>query len=71
MGWEVGGRIKGKGTYVFLWLIHVDILQKLLLRNNFPLKKKKKEIILQIKVKFLKRQKEKNKYHIVTYICGI
>ena len=38
----MGGRIKGKGTYVFLWLIHVDILQKLLLRNNFPLKKKKK-----------------------------
>jgi len=36
----VGGRIKGKGTYVLLWLIHVDILQKLLLRNYPPNKSK-------------------------------
>ena len=28
MGWEVGGRFKREGTYVYLWLIHVDIWQK-------------------------------------------
>ena len=30
MGWEVGGRFKGEGIYVFLWLIHVDVWQKLI-----------------------------------------
>ena len=25
MGLEVGGRFKTDGTYVYLWLIHVDI----------------------------------------------
>ena len=28
MGWEVGGRFKREGTYVYLWLIHVDVWQK-------------------------------------------
>ena len=28
MGWEFGGNFKLGGTYVFLWLIHVDIWQK-------------------------------------------
>ena len=28
MGWEVGGRSKKDGTYVYLWLIHVDVWQK-------------------------------------------
>ena len=28
MGWEVGRRFKNEGTYVHLWLIHVDIWQK-------------------------------------------
>ena len=28
MGWEVGGRFKTKETYVYLWLIHVDVWQK-------------------------------------------
>ena len=28
MGWQVGGRFKREGTYVYLWLIHVDIWQK-------------------------------------------
>ena len=28
MGLEVGGRFKTEGTYVYLWLIHVDIWQK-------------------------------------------
>ena len=27
-GWEVGGRFKGDWTYVYLWLIHVDVWQK-------------------------------------------
>ena len=26
MGWEAGGR--QEGTYVYLWLIHVDVWQK-------------------------------------------
>ena len=26
--WEVGGRRKREGTYIYLWLIHVDIWQK-------------------------------------------
>ena len=28
VGWEVGGRLKREGTYVYLWLIHVDVWQK-------------------------------------------
>ena len=28
MEWEVQGRLKREGTYVYLWLIHVDIWQK-------------------------------------------
>ena len=27
-GWEVGGRFKSEGTYVYLWLIRVDVWQK-------------------------------------------
>ena len=27
--WEVGGRFKREGTCVYLWLIHVDVWQKL------------------------------------------
>ena len=26
--WEVGGRFKREGTYVYLWLTHVDVWQK-------------------------------------------
>ena len=29
MGWEVGGRFKKEGTCVYLWLIHVDVWQRL------------------------------------------
>ena len=29
MGWEVGQRFNREGTYVYLWLIHVDVWQKL------------------------------------------
>jgi len=28
MGWEVGGRFKREGTYVYLLVIHADIWQK-------------------------------------------
>ena len=28
MGREMGGRFKREGTYVYLWLIHVDIWRK-------------------------------------------
>ena len=28
MGWEVGGRLKKEGTYVYLWLIHADVWQR-------------------------------------------
>ena len=28
MGRDLGGRFKNEGTYVYLWLIHVDIWQK-------------------------------------------
>ena len=28
MRWEVEGRFKKEGTYVYLWLIHVDVWQK-------------------------------------------
>ena len=40
VGWgEVGGRLKMKGIYVYLWLIHVEVRQK---TTKFC-----KEIILQ------------------------
>ena len=29
MRWEVEGRFKKEGTYVYLWLIHVDVWQRL------------------------------------------
>ena len=28
MGWEVGGKFKREGTYVYPWLIHVVVWQK-------------------------------------------
>ena len=28
MGWEMGGRFKKEEIYVYLWLIHVEVLQK-------------------------------------------
>ena len=43
MGRKVGERFKREGTYVYLWLIHVDVWQK---PTQFC-----KEIILQLKKK--------------------
>jgi len=45
-GWEVGGRIRREGTYVYPWLIHVDVWQK---PTQYC-----KAIILQLKI-FLKK----------------
>ena len=28
LGWKEGGKFKGKGTHVYLWLIPVDVWQK-------------------------------------------
>jgi len=44
-GWEVGGRFKREGTYIYLWLIHVDGWQKPTLFC--------KAIILQLKIKYI------------------
>ena len=43
---EMGGSFKREGTYVHLWLIHVDICQKTT--------KLCKAIILQLKINYLK-----------------
>ena len=45
---EVGGRFKREGTYVYLWLIHVDVWQK-------PTQHCK-AIIRQLKIKRKKRE---------------
>ena len=57
MGKEVGGKFKREGTYVHLWLIHVEVWQK---TTKFY-----KEIILQLKSiifkKWIKKYKNKQK----------
>jgi len=50
-GWdarEVAGRFKREGTYVYLWLIHVDVWQK---RTQYW-----KAIIPQLKINKLKKR---------------
>ena len=42
MRWEMRGRFKREGTYIYLWLIHADVWQKPL---QFC-----KAIILQLKI---------------------
>ena len=51
MGWDVGGSFKREGTYIYLWLIHVDISQKLIqccrtiifqLKTNIFIERKRK-----------------------------
>ena len=44
LGWEVEGGSRGRGTYVYLWLIHVDVWQK---PTQYG-----KAIILQFKLHF-------------------
>ena len=43
MGRKVGGRFKREGTYVYLWLIHVDVWQK---PSQYC------QVILQLKIKY-------------------
>ena len=53
MGWEVGGRFKREGTYVYLWLVHGDVWQK---PSQYC-----KAIILQLKInKKIKKQNNKS-----------
>ena len=47
MGWEVGRKFKRDGTYVYLWLIHIDVRQK---PTQYC-----KAIILQLKINMLKK----------------
>ena len=47
MDWKVSRRLKMKGIYVYLWLIHVDIWQKLTQHC--------KETFLQLKIDKLKK----------------
>ena len=49
MGWDVGGRFKKEGTYVYLWLIRGDVWQK---PTQYC-----KAIILQLKTKFFLKKK--------------
>ena len=59
MGQEVGRRFRREGTYVDLWLIHVDVWQK-------PTQHCK-EIILQLKInKFLKSGEKQKILMVVT-----
>ena len=51
MGWEVGRRFKMEGTYIYLWLTHVDVWQN-------PTQHCK-AIIHQLKINFKKSLKKK------------
>ena len=60
MGWEVGGGSKREGTYVYIWLIHVDAWQKptqyckaIVLQLKINKEKQKKIIIVNGKPVFL------------------
>ena len=56
-GWDVEGRFKMEGTYVYLWLIHVLVWQK-------PTPHCKAIIIqLKINVKNCKKKKKKKSCH--------
>ena len=63
MGRQEGGRLETEGTYVHLWLIHVDIWQK-------PVQYRK-ATILQLKIKFKKEKKnKKNTYNTLITEVG-
>ena len=67
MGW--GGRFKGEGTYVYLWLIHVDVWQKL---TKFckaiilQLRKKKKKAKIMSSGPIISWQRDGEKMETVT-----
>ena len=50
MGREMGGRFKKEGTYVYLWLIQVDVWQK---PTNYC-----KVIIFLLKINFFLKNQE-------------
>ena len=56
MGWEVEGRFKRERTYVYLWLIRVDVWQN---PTQYC-----KAIILQLKIKKRIKVKKKEKEKI-------
>ena len=62
MGREVAGRFKREGTWVNLWLIHVDVWQK-------PLQYCK-AIIFQLKIIFFFFEKELS-FFFFGCICGL
>ena len=57
MGREMGGRFKREGTYVYLWLIHVDVWQK---PTQFC-----KAMILQLKNKKFKIERKEKKEMLI------
>ena len=66
MRWEMGGRFKREGTYVYLWLIHADVWRR-------P-KQYCKATILQLKInKFLKIPKNdvQTNIHALYFICSL
>ena len=65
MWWEVTGRFKKEGTYMYPWLIHVGVWQK---PTQYC-----KAIILQLKINFKKARRKhsstghpKSKCHVET-----
>ena len=56
MGWEVRRRFKRERTYVYLWLIHVNVWEKL---TQYC-----KAIILQLKVNKFKKKLAKERKSI-------
>ena len=64
MGRKEGGRFKRDRTYVYLWLIHVDVWQKTTQYCNYP--------PIKNKINFLNKKKRKNmptKYTLNTDVC--
>ena len=67
-GWVVGGKLKREGTYLCLWLIHVDVWQK---PTQYC-----RAIILQLIFLFLKRSSQNSRksdefplFSSVTQLC--
>ena len=63
MGRAVGGRFKREGTYVYLWLIHVDVWQK-------PTQHCKASVLQFKKKNFFKAQSQ-DPAHTAPRSCGV
>ena len=61
-GWEVEGKFRREGTYVYLWLIHVDVWQK-------PAQYCKANILLYIY--FLRQKKDVTKNLVCFYLYSL